>query len=138
VQFAATKKKSDQIDASKITDCLRCDFLPESHMMPPEIRDRRRALRYRHLLVRQMAQMKNRVSGLLMETGGVQQAPAERHTLRAEMMTCTLSRACPGYPCPARQMTFINVGNSETIAPTGDSNLALKYIKNSVFGNDDP
>jgi hypothetical protein len=31
--------------------------------------DRRRALRYRHLLVRQMVQMKNRFSGLLMETG---------------------------------------------------------------------
>jgi transposase len=27
------------------------------------------ALRYRHLLVRQMVQMKNRISGLLMETG---------------------------------------------------------------------
>jgi transposase len=38
-------------------------------MMPREIRDRRRTLRYRHLLVRQMVQMKNRVSGLLMETG---------------------------------------------------------------------
>ena len=46
-----------------------CDFLPESHMMPQAIRDRRRTLRYRHLLVRQMVQMKNRVSGLLMETG---------------------------------------------------------------------
>src|SRR5205085_7470528 len=33
------------------------------------IRERRRTLRYRHLLVRQMVQMKNRVSGLLMETG---------------------------------------------------------------------
>src|SRR5438309_6273851 len=32
-------------------------------------RDRRRTLRYRHLLVRQMVQMKNRISGLLMETG---------------------------------------------------------------------
>jgi transposase len=67
--IAAAKKKNDQIDASKIADCLRCDFLPESHMMPREIRDRRRTLRYRHLLVRQMVQMKNRVSGLLMETG---------------------------------------------------------------------
>ena len=37
--------------------------------MPAAIRDRRRTLRYRHLLVRQMVQMKNRVSGLLMETG---------------------------------------------------------------------
>jgi transposase len=34
-----------------------------------EVRDRRRTLRYRHLLVRQMVQMKNRISGLLMKTG---------------------------------------------------------------------
>src|SRR5260370_29799768 len=67
--IAAAKKKNDGIDAGKIADWLRCDFLPECHMMPTEIRDRRRALRYRHLLVRQMVQMKNRVSGLLMETG---------------------------------------------------------------------
>ncbi|HEY2170488.1 MAG TPA: transposase [Candidatus Angelobacter sp.] len=38
-------------------------------MASPEIRDRRRTLRYRHLLVRQMVQMKNRISGLLLETG---------------------------------------------------------------------
>src|SRR5580693_4562958 len=67
--IAAAKKKNDQIDAGKLADCLRCDFLPECHMMPAAIRDRIRTLRYRHLLVRQMVQMKNRVSGLLMETG---------------------------------------------------------------------
>src|SRR3989454_4250663 len=67
--IAAAKKKNDQIDASKIADCLRCDFLPECHMASTQIRDRRRTLRYRHLLVRQMVQMKNRISGLLMETG---------------------------------------------------------------------
>jgi transposase len=67
--IAAAKKKNDKIDAGKIADCLRCDFLPECHMVSTEIRDRRRTLRYRHLLVRQMVQMKNRVSGLLMETG---------------------------------------------------------------------
>jgi hypothetical protein len=38
-------------------------------MATTAIRDRRRTLRYRHLLVRQMTQMKYRVSGLLMETG---------------------------------------------------------------------
>lgn len=48
--IAAAKEKNDQIDARKIADCLRCDFLPESHMMPAAIRDRRRTLRYRHLL----------------------------------------------------------------------------------------
>src|SRR5208282_5496684 len=67
--IAAAKKKNDQIDASKIADCLRCDFLPECHMASTQIRDRRRTLRYRYLLVRQMVQMKNRISGLLMETG---------------------------------------------------------------------
>jgi len=67
--IAAAKKKNDQIDAGKIADCLRCDFLPECHMASTQIRDRRRTLRYRHLLVRQMVQMKNRISGLLMETG---------------------------------------------------------------------
>src|SRR5205085_5721764 len=67
--IAAAKKKSDRIDADKVADCLRCDFLPECHMVSTEIRDRRRTLRYRHLLVRQMVQMKNRVSGLLLETG---------------------------------------------------------------------
>ena len=67
--IAVAKKKNDRIDASKIADCLRCDFLPECHMASTKIRDRRRTLRYRHLLVRQMVQMKNRVSGLLLETG---------------------------------------------------------------------
>jgi transposase len=67
--IAAAKKKNDRIDAAKIADCLRCDFLPECHMVSTEIRDRRRTLRYRHLLVKQMVQTKNRVSGLLLETG---------------------------------------------------------------------
>jgi transposase len=67
--IAAAKKKNDSIDAGKIADCLRCDFLPECYMAATEIRERRRTLSYRHLLVRQMVQMKNRVSGLLMETG---------------------------------------------------------------------
>lgn len=60
--IAAAKKKNDRIDAGKIADCLSCDFLPECPMVSTEIR-------YRHLLVRQMVQMKNRVSGLLLETG---------------------------------------------------------------------
>jgi len=58
--IAAAKKKNDKIDAAKIADCLRCDFLPECHMASTEIRDRRRTLRYRSLLVKQMVQMKNR------------------------------------------------------------------------------
>ena len=67
--IAAAKKKNDRIDAAKIADCLRCDFLPECYMASTEIRDRRRVLRYRNLVLKQSVQVKNRVSGLLMETG---------------------------------------------------------------------
>jgi len=67
--IAAAKKKNDRIDAGKIADCLRSDFLPECHMAPTAIRDRRRILRYRNLVIKLSVQMKNRVSGLLMETG---------------------------------------------------------------------
>jgi transposase len=49
--IAAAKKKNDRIDAGKIADCLRCDFLPECHMASTQIRDRRRTLRYRFLLM---------------------------------------------------------------------------------------
>jgi transposase len=67
--IAAAKKKNDRIDASKICDCLRCDFLPECYMASTAIRERRRTLRYRNLLVRQMVQMKNKIGMLLMEAG---------------------------------------------------------------------
>src|SRR5271166_1870586 len=59
--IAAAKKKNDKIDAAKIADCLRCDLLPECHMASTEIRDRRRTLRYRNLVIKQMVQMKNLV-----------------------------------------------------------------------------
>jgi transposase len=64
--IAAAKKKNDR---SKICDCLRCDFLPESYMASTQIRERRRTLRYRNLLVRQAVQMKNKIAVLLMEAG---------------------------------------------------------------------
>lgn len=67
--IAAAKKKNDRIDAKKICDCLRCDFLPECYMAWTAMRERRRTLRYRNLLVRQMVQMKNKIAMLLMEAG---------------------------------------------------------------------
>jgi len=67
--IAAAKKKNDRIDAHKIADGLRCDFLPECYMASTKIRERRRTLRYRNLLVRQAVQLKNKISGLLMEAG---------------------------------------------------------------------
>ena len=45
------------------------NLLPECYRAPTEIRERRRTLRYRNLLVRQAVQLKNKTAGLLMETG---------------------------------------------------------------------
>jgi transposase len=67
--IAAAKEKNARIDAGKIADYPALRFLPECHFASTEIRDRRRTLRYRHSLVCQMVQMKNRISNLLMETG---------------------------------------------------------------------
>jgi transposase len=67
--LAAAKKKNDPIDASKIADCLRGDFLPECHLASTAMRERRRPLRYRQWLVGPMVQRKSRVSGLLLERG---------------------------------------------------------------------
>lgn len=67
--ITAAKKKNDQADAEKLADLLRVNLLPECTMLPQEIRDLRRVLRYRNLMVRTAVQMKNKVSGLLMEVG---------------------------------------------------------------------
>lgn len=67
--ISAAKKKNDRVDAARICDLLRCDLLPECRMASTRIRDLRRVLRYRNLVVRQAVRMKNRMSGLLMETG---------------------------------------------------------------------
>ncbi len=69
--IAASKKKNDRVDARKIADLLRCNLLPECYMAPSGIRELRRVLRYRNLVVRQSTRMKNRIAGLLMETGTI-------------------------------------------------------------------
>ncbi len=106
--IAAAKKKNDRIDASKICDCLRCDFLPESYMASTAIRERRRTLRYRNLLVRQMVQMKIKISALLMEAGvsynkqRLHKAGYFRELLATnpdiDEGLCSLLRLCPRVP----------------------------------------
>lgn len=67
--IAASKKKNDRMDARKIADLVRCHLLPACYVAPPEIRELRRLLRYRNLVVSQATRMKNKMSGLLMEVG---------------------------------------------------------------------
>jgi transposase len=67
--ISASKKKNDRDDAERIADLLRCNLLPECHMASAEIRELRRVLRYRNLMVRVAVRMKNKTAGLLMEVG---------------------------------------------------------------------
>src|SRR3984957_17049001 len=67
--ITAGKNKSDQIDARTIADLLRCNLLPACYVLPPQLRDLRRLLRYRNLVVQQSVRMQNKMAGLLMESG---------------------------------------------------------------------
>ncbi|HEX4168466.1 MAG TPA: IS110 family transposase [Bryobacteraceae bacterium] len=67
--ITAGKKKSDAIDARTIADLLRCELLPTCYVLSPEMRDLRRLLRYRSLVVQQSVRMQNKMAGLLMESG---------------------------------------------------------------------
>ncbi|MGB3647506.1 MAG: IS110 family transposase [Desulfobulbales bacterium] len=69
--ITAAKKKNDRADAEKLADLLRVNLLPECTMMSEELRELRRILRYRNLIVRTASKMKNKISGLLMEVGAV-------------------------------------------------------------------
>lgn len=62
-------KKNDRDDAERICDLLRVNLLPECYMLPTDIRELRRVLYYRNMVLRQVTQMKNKISGLLMEVG---------------------------------------------------------------------
>ncbi len=78
--IAASKKKNDRMDARKIADMLRCDLLPQCYMAPNWIRELRRMLRYRNLVVAQSVRLKNRIAGLLMEEG----VPYDRQRLHGK------------------------------------------------------
>jgi hypothetical protein len=56
-----------------------CRFIPalsvpsmsslQCHVLPPQLRDLRRLLRYRNMVVQQSVRMQNKIAGLLMESG---------------------------------------------------------------------
>lgn len=67
--ITAAKKKNDRIDARTLADLVRCNLLPTCHVASPQIRELRRLLRYRQLVVRESVRMQNKMAGLLMECG---------------------------------------------------------------------
>ena len=79
--ITVAKKKNDISDAEKLADLLRCNLLPECYIQPKEVRELRRVLRYRTLIMRQIIRMKNKISGLLMEEG-IEYEGRKLHTKR--------------------------------------------------------
>jgi transposase len=67
--ISSGKKKNDRLDARTICDLLRAHLLPVCWVPPADLEHLRRQLRFRGLLVRQTVLFKNRISGLLLETG---------------------------------------------------------------------
>ena len=67
--ISAGKKKNDRLDARTIADLLRANLLPACWVPPPELEHLRRQMRFRGLLVRQCVLYKNKIAGLLLETG---------------------------------------------------------------------
>jgi transposase len=96
--IAAAKKKNDRIDANKICDCLRCDFLPECYMAPTAIRERRRTLRYRNLLVGQMVQMKIKIGTLLREAKIRRNAHEPLYSFNRSLWNIVVATAIGGSP----------------------------------------
>ncbi len=67
--ITASKKKSDRNDARILADALRSNFFPEIYMTTSKIRELRRVLRFRNMMVHMAVRMKNKMSGILMEVG---------------------------------------------------------------------
>lgn len=67
--ISAAKHKSDSLDAEVLANLLRADLFPQCYMASSQVRELRRVLRYRNFLVRQAVRMKNKTTGILMETG---------------------------------------------------------------------
>ncbi len=79
--IAAAKHSSDCLDARKISDLVRMDWIPGVWMAPPEMRVLRLQLRYRNLVVRQATQTMNRMASTLMENG-VEYSSSKLHQKR--------------------------------------------------------
>lgn len=110
--ITCAKKKNDRLDADKICDLLRCDLLPRCYMAPTEIRELRRVLRYRNLLVRQAVRMKNKVAGLLMEVG----QPYDPQRLHRKKYFYPLVEQLSDGPASVRELLSISRSQMEVLA----------------------
>jgi transposase len=107
--ITAAKKKNDRADAEKLSDLLRVNLLPECVMMPAELRELRRILRYRNMVVRTAVKMKNKMSGLLMEVG----ASYDKRRLYGRKYFNELLERVEDVPDSVKELLQLSRGNLE-------------------------
>jgi transposase len=107
--ITAAKKKNDRADAEKLADLLRVNLLPECTMMSEELRELRRILRYRNMVMRTAVQMKNKMSGLLMEVG----ATYEKRRLHGRKYFTQLLERVEDVPDSVKELLKLSRGNLE-------------------------
>src|ERR1035437_941690 len=112
--IGASKKKNDKLDARKIADLVRCNLLPACYVAPAEIRELRRLLRYRNLVVTQAVRMKNRMSGLLMEVG----AEYNKQQLHGKQYFTELLDTVEEVPESVKDLLRLSRGAMETFEAT--------------------
>jgi transposase len=112
--IAAGKNKSDQIDARTIADLLRCNLLPVCYVLPPQLRDLRRLLRYRNLVVQQSVRMQNKVAGLLMESG----TPFNKQKLHQKKYFSDLMKSLEEVPESVKDLLRMSRGSMEMFQST--------------------
>jgi transposase len=118
--IGASKKKNDKLDARKTSDLVRCNLLPVCWVAPSEIRELRRLLRYRNLVVAQAVRMKNKISGLLMETG----AEYSKQRLHGEKYFAELLENLEEVPESVKDLLRLSRGALEMFEATQQQLLA--------------
>ena len=123
--ITAAKKKNDRVDAEKICDLLRVNLLPECYMAPVELRELRRVLRYRNLVVHTAVKMKNRISGLLMEVG----ATYDKQRLHGKQYFYELLERIEDVPDSVRELLRLSRGSLDLF--TGVQKKLIKALRDN-------
>jgi transposase len=127
--ITAGKKKNDRIDARKIADMVRCNLLPTCYVASPEIRELRRLLRYRGLVVRESVRMQNRIAGLLMETG----TPFNKQKLQGKKYFAHLVENLEEVPESVQDLLRLSRGAMEMFQAT-QKRLVVKLLAHPQLG----
>jgi len=125
--ITTAKKKNDRADAEKIADLLRIDLLPECYMAPQELRELRRILRYRNMIVRTAVRMKNKMSGLLMEVG----ATYDKRRLHGKSYFNSLLERVEDVPESVKELLKLSRGSLEMF--TAVQKKLLKALKENML-----